>query len=106
MTPPTIYIVLLLFLGVLTEVSFGGSTRRLSAAFGAEDELGATLDGVGTTLGGTDEDDGAGGAEEAVGLTGGGEARLNLHLVQMFKKSGSDVWQFGQVFMNSNPSLS
>lgn len=89
-------------------LSFGGSTRRLSAAFGTEDELGATLVGGGTTLGGTDEDDGvgAGGADEAAGLTGGGEARLNLHLVQMFKKSGNDVWQFGQVFMNSNPSLS
>jgi hypothetical protein len=67
----------------------------------AEDDLGATVDGAdGVALGGTEEDDdGAGGAEAAAGLTGGGEARLNLHLVQMFKKSGNDVWQLGQVFM-------
>lgn len=84
----------------------GGSARRLSGALGAEDELGVTLVGVGVTLGGADEDDGAGGADAAAGFTGGGEARLNLHLVQMFKKSGKDVSQLGQVFMNSNPSLS
>ena len=88
-------------------MSLGGSTRRLSAALDAEDELGATLDGAdGATLGGTAVDDdgvGAGGADEAAGFTGGGEARLNLHLVQMFRKSGNDVSQLGQVFMNSNP---
>jgi hypothetical protein len=32
---------------------------------------------------------------------GGGEARLYLHLVQIFTKSGREVEQLGQVFMNA-----
>jgi hypothetical protein len=32
---------------------------------------------------------------------GGGEAKLYLHLVQIFTKSGREVEQLGQVFMNA-----
>ena len=37
-----------------------------------------------------------------VGFTGGGgEEKLYLHLVQIFTKSGREVEQLGQVFMNA-----
>jgi hypothetical protein len=88
------YINLLLFFGAnAVWLLLGASTRAaLSTLFTA-----GGFGGTGT-LGGGGGIVGAAGA----GLTGGGEARLNLHLVQTLTKSGSDVAQLGQFFIKQS----